>query len=66
MLVDFRKGRLSISEAISTDRGQAPWVLLNDSDECLGHSEGKVVKAEIGHFTLLIKLLLLKLINMSL
>lgn len=58
---------LPLSEAVSAGRGQAAWVLLiNDSDQCLGHGEGTIVKADIGHFTLLIKLLLLKLMNSSL
>ena len=49
------------------DRGRAAWVLhITGSGQCLGHGEGTVVKADIGHFTLLIKLLLLKLINLSL
>lgn len=56
---------LPLSGAISADRGQAAWVLLIDSDQCLGHGEGTVVKADIGHFTLLIKLLLLKVIDVS-
>ena len=30
-------------------------LLINDSDQCLGHGGGSVVKADIGHFTLLIK-----------
>lgn len=67
MLVGKSREGLSLSEAVSADRGQAAWVLLTiDSDQCLGHSEGTIVKADIGHFTLLIKLLLLKLINLSL
>lgn len=48
--------------AVSADGGSAAWgLLIIDSDQCLGHSDGTVVKADIGHFTLLIKLLLLKL-----
>lgn len=35
--------------------GQHGSCLSNDSDQCLGHVEGTVVKADIGHFTLLIK-----------
>ena len=52
---------LPLSEVISVDRGQAAWVLLiNDSDQCLGHGEGTIVKADIGHFTLLIKTFVIK------
>lgn len=40
-------------------------MLFDDSDQCLGDGEGTIVKADIGHFTLLIKLLLLKLIKWS-
>lgn len=54
--VGISREGLPLSEAVSADRGQAAWVLLiNDSDQCLGHSEGSVVKADIGHFALLIK-----------
>lgn len=35
-------------------------LLIIDSDQCLGHSDGTVVKADKSHFTLLINLLLLK------
>lgn len=59
--IGLSRESLTLSGAIRADRGQAAWVLLiNDSDQCLGHGEGTVVKADIGHFTLLIKLLLLK------
>lgn len=59
--------RRPLSEAISADRWQAARVSLsNEANECLGHSEGTVVKADIAHFTLLIKLLLLKLIYLPL
>lgn len=44
------------------DRAQ----LIKYSDHCLWQAEGTVVKADIGHFTLLIKLLLLKLIHQCL
>lgn len=61
-LVGISREGLPLSWAVSADRGQAALVLLiNDSDQYLGHSEGTVVKADIGHFALLIKLLLLKL-----
>lgn len=40
----------------SKDRGHAALVLLvNDCDQCLRHSKGTLVKADKGHFTLLIK-----------
>lgn len=62
LLFSISREGLPLSWAVSADRGQAALVLLiNDSDQCLGHSEGTVVKADIGHFALLIKLLLLKL-----
>lgn len=48
--------------AVSADSGSAAWgLLIIDSDQCLGHSDGTVVKADKSHFTLLINLLLLKL-----
>lgn len=60
-LLVYLSREILLSEADIADRGQEAWVLLiNDSDQCLGHGEGTVVKADIGHFTLLIKLLLLK------
>lgn len=47
--------------AVSADGGLAAWgLLIIDSDQCLGHSDGTVVKADKSHFTLLINLLLLK------
>lgn len=67
LLAGMSREGLPLSEAISADRGQAAWILLiYDSDQCLGHDEGTVVKADIGHFTLLIKLLLLKPIDVPL
>lgn len=52
----------SHSAAVSADSGSAAWgLLIIDSDQCLGHSDGTVVKADKSHFTLLINLLLLKL-----
>lgn len=60
LLVGVSREGLPLSEG-----GQHGSCLSNDSDQCLGHVEGTLVKADIGHFTLLIKLLLLKLINKS-
>lgn len=46
---------------VQTARSAAWGLLIIDSDQCLGHSDGTVVKADKSHFTLLINLLLLKL-----
>lgn len=55
------RGAPALSEARSAETGQSAWIwLISHYDQCLGHSEATIVKANIGHFTLLIKLLLLK------
>lgn len=53
------RGAPTLSEARSAETGQSASIWLI-SHQCLGHSEATIVKANIGHFTLLIKLLLLK------
>lgn len=44
LLVCISRENLPLSEADIADRGQEAWVLLiNDSDQCLGHGDRKSV-----------------------
>lgn len=53
LLVKSREG-LALSEALGSDGAGSMARAYNDSDPCVGHAEGTVVEADVGHFTLLI------------